>query len=124
MIYELLFLIAVLLGYAFFGGINFVSSKILWGTLISLLMIIPIYTNRALNIFNPSQTAFFSIMLLILLVKKESAKKLIALYPFIFVMIDLLNLNVMYIFRFLFHIEVINLFSLSPIFQIIHVFSL
>lgn len=112
--YELLFLIAVLLGYAFFGGINFVSSKILWGTLISLLMIIPIYTNRALNIFNPSQTAFFSIMLLILLVKKESAKKLIALYPFIFVMIDLLNLNVMYIFRFLFHIEVINLFSLSP----------
>lgn len=113
-IYELLFLIAVLLGYAFFGGINFVSSKILWGTLISLLMIIPIYTNRALNIFNPSQTAFFSIMLLILLVKKESAKKLIALYPFIFVMIDLLNLNVMYIFRFLFHIEVINLFSLSP----------
>lgn len=29
--YELLFLIAVLLGYAFFGGINFVSSKILWG---------------------------------------------------------------------------------------------
>lgn len=113
-IYELLFLIATLLGYAFFGGINFVSSKILWGTLISLLMIIPIYTNRALNIFNPSQTAFFSIMLLILLVKKESAKKLIALYPFIFVMIDLLNLNVMYIFRFLFHIEVLNLFSLSP----------
>lgn len=113
-IYELLFLIVTLLGYAFFGGINFVSSKILWGTLISLLMIIPIYTNRALNIFNPSQTAFFSIMLLILLVKKESAKKLIALYPFIFVMIDLLNLNVMYIFRFLFHIEVLNLFSLSP----------
>ena len=53
-------------------------------------------------------------MLLLLLVKKESAKKLIVLYPFIFVMIALLNLNVMYIFRFLFHIEVINLFSLSP----------
>lgn len=112
--YELLFLIAVLLGYAFFGGINFVSSKILWGTLISLLIVIPIYINRALNIVNPTQAAFFSIMLLLLLVKKESAKKLIVLYPFIFVMIALLNLNVMYIFRFLFHIEAINLFSLSP----------
>ncbi len=73
--YELLFLIAVLLGYAFFGGINFVSSKILWGTLISLLIVIPIYINRALNIVNPTQAAFFSIMLLLLLVKKESAKK-------------------------------------------------
>lgn len=112
--YELLFFLAILLGYAFFGGINFVSSKMLWGTLISLLILIPIYTNRALNIFNPTQTAFFSILLLILLVKKKSAKKLVSLYPFLFVMTDLLNLNVMYIFRFLFHIEVINFFSLSP----------
>lgn len=45
------------------------------GTLISLLIVIPIYINRALNIVNPTQAAFFSIMLLLLLVKKESAKK-------------------------------------------------
>ena len=103
--YELLFLISMVLGYYFFGRIQFKKSKLMW-LLVSLGVI---FSTVILKIqfrdFDEDVIAVFILWLIVFVAEKGSIKRILSLYVFQFITLLLLNLGVIYCTRYMYFLH-------------------
>lgn len=104
-IYELLFLISMVLGYSFFGKIQFKNSKVIWLLVAVGLILSTVMLKIQFRALDDDVIALFILWLAVFAIEKHSIKRVLSLYVFLFISILLLNLVVIYCARYMYFLH-------------------
>lgn len=103
--YELLFLISMVLGYSFFGKIQFKNSKVIWLLVAVGLILSTVMLKIQFRALDDDVIALFILWLAVFAIEKHSIKRVLSLYVFLFISILLLNLVVIYCARYMYFLH-------------------
>lgn len=103
--YELLFLISMLLGYSFFGKIQFKNSKVIWLLVAVGLILSTVMLKIQFRALDDDVIALFILWLAVFAIEKHSIKRVLSLYVFLYISILLLNLVVIYCARYMYFLH-------------------
>lgn len=103
--YELLFFISMVLGYEFFGRIQFKKSKLIWLLVVLGVIFSTVILKIQFRDFDEDVMAIFILWLLVFVVEKDSIKRILSLYVFQFIALLLLNLGVIYCTRYMYFLH-------------------
>ena len=100
--------LSMLLVYLFFGGIQFKNSRWAWLLCVGSTILGAVLFKIMFKSFDDDVIALLIIWLIVFVVEKTSIKRVLGLYIFNYVTILLLNLGIIYYFRYLYFLHFIS----------------